>query len=474
MRHLRVIAVGLALALLAGCGPAQASPSTASSQAIATATPAPTPAPTPTPAATGNPLTGEADGDYTGLRPLAITLRTLEGSAPLWGVAAADVLVAGVTEGSNATLLAMYADPARATKVGPVGPGRDLTLQLALPMNAVPVHMDKNIYAANLLNLLTYQDIDGYHIGKVSFAFDAERDAAGYNEENCWYTSGELVKAGLDAYGASLQGPNQPLFAFAKRPAPAAQDGVNLTVNFSAFDSQRFVYDDASGLYCALDSKGDPVADGDTGAGLAFTNLFVLYASSGIKDDTYTREYDLSGGDGVYLTGGGWEAIRWEKGDATAPLLLYDAKGDTLAVEPGKSFIALWGGYYGQTLQLLGADGAVQALPEKPALLESGVSDEDAAAAEEEYMRQHAIIDAQAAVEAAQLKLSEAQYLLQEAQQTPDTVDDDNAAYLQALAQQELDAANAALAALQAGAPAAEAPAEAPAGDAPAAEAPAA
>ena len=55
---------------------------------------------------------------------------------------------------------------------------------------------------------------------------------------------------------------------------------------------------------------------------------------------------------------------------------------------PGKSFLAIWGGYYGQALRLLDGDGNEQALPEKPALLDSAVPDEAAEAAEQ--AQQHA------------------------------------------------------------------------------------
>ena len=57
----------------------------------------------------------------------------------------------------------------------------------------MPVSIDKNVYAANLLNTLAYQDLDGYHVGKTAFAFDQGRQDAGYREENCWYTTGELI-----------------------------------------------------------------------------------------------------------------------------------------------------------------------------------------------------------------------------------------------------------------------------------------
>ena len=90
--------------------------------------------------------------------------------------------------------------------------------------------------------------------------------------------------------------------------------------------------------------------------------------------------------------------------------------GSPLVVSPGKSFIAIWGGYYGQSLTLTGADGTAQTLPEKPALLESGVSDEAAAAAQAEFDAKQKIIDAQAAVDEANAQLTDAQTALEEAQ----------------------------------------------------------
>lgn len=142
----------------------------------------------------------------------------------------------------------------------------------------------------------------------------------------------------------------------------------------------------------------------------------MLYASSGIKDDGYTRDYDMTGGTGLYLTGGAWQQIQWTKEDATGPLQLTDTDGQTLVVSPGKSFIAIWGGYYGQGLTLTGADGAEQSLPEKPALLESGISDEAAAAAQAEFDAQQKIVDAQQALTDANAQLPDAQTALEDAQ----------------------------------------------------------
>lgn len=406
-------ALGMAAALLAalllgGCAPGGASSSE----------PAPTAEPTPEAEPVPNPLTGVADADYTNRRPVAVTLRTLDGAAPQWGLSNADVLVEGVTEGTTASLMALFSNVDAISKAGPVGPGRDLLLQLALPLNAVPVHIDKNIYASNLLNALTYQDLDGYHIGKAAFAFDQDRQNAGYREENCWYTTGELIKNGLNQYGTSLEGANTPLFLFGERPAvgESARNATALTITFSPSDSEQLTYAADTGLYVKTNADGSPTTDADNGQQVAFTNVFVLYASSGIKDDGYTRDYDMTVGTGLYLTGGAWEQIHWTKEDATGPLQLTTTDGQPLVVSPGKSFIAIWGGYYGQGLTLTGADGTQQTLPEKPALLESGISNEAAAAAQAEFDAQQKIIDAQAAVEAANAQLPDAQTALEEAQ----------------------------------------------------------
>ena len=432
----------LAALLLGGCSGQQAA---ATPEQAATPSPAATAEPTPVPAPAGNPLTGLEDGDYTGKRPVAVTLRTLDGAQPQWGVAAADVLVEGVTEGNTAGLMALYADVDRISKAGPVGPGRDLFLQVALPLNAVPVHIDKNIYAANLLNTLTYQDVDGYHIGKAAFAFDTDRQNAGFREENCWYTTGELIRKGLAEYGASADGDNTPLFRFGTRPEVAAENrnGTSLTVTFSKSDSEQLTYNESTGLYEKYNPDGSAMTDGSDGRQAAFTNVFVLYASSGIKDDGYTRQYDMTGGDGLYLNGGAWEAIHWTKEDATAPFALTTTDGTPLTVAPGKSFIAIWGGYYGQALAVTAADGTAQTLPEKPALLESGVTDEAAAAAEADLAAAQQLVDAQAAIDSANAQLAGAQAAVEEAQAALDA-DPENEELIAArdAAQAALDALN--------------------------------
>ena len=204
--------------LLAGCAPAEGA-------AAATAQPTaePTEAPTPTPEPEANPLTGGAGRLYQpapggGQHPHR------GWQHPQWGIAAADVLIEGVTEGKTAGLTAVFASVDSVEKAGPVAPGRDLPLQLVLPLNAVPVHINKSVYASNLLNVLQYQDLDGYHAGTAGFAFDEDRANSGYREENCWYTTKDLINIGLATYNTDTAGANMPLFHFVQRKDPEQQN----------------------------------------------------------------------------------------------------------------------------------------------------------------------------------------------------------------------------------------------------------
>ena len=233
MKRIQTALLAAAMAFsLAGCSLFGSQPAATPAPTPApTATPAPTPSPTPTPQPGTNLLTGQADptGALTGQRPVAVQIRTGDGSLPQWGIARADVLVAGVTEGSTAGLMAIFASADQISKAGPVAPGRDLMLQFALPLNAVPVYIDKNVYAYNLVNLLNYQDVDGFHTGTAAFAFDDGRQTSGYREENCWYTTGDLVKAGMNLYGAGTDARPPSCLTLRNAPIPPPETASSCT-----------------------------------------------------------------------------------------------------------------------------------------------------------------------------------------------------------------------------------------------------
>ena len=110
---------------------------------------------------------------------------------------------------------------------------------------------------------------------------------------------------------------------------------------------------------------------------LTFDNVLVLYCSAGVKDDGYTRDYDLSEGTGLYLNGPTCRMIRWKKDGVTGGFTIYDQDGKTeCPIQPGKSYIAIYGGFSGQAIKVQDSNSQDLTLWENPAPMETPESQE--------------------------------------------------------------------------------------------------
>ncbi len=291
-----------------------------------------------------NALTGEVrpEGMLEGQRPVAIMVSNNQRSLPQRGLAGADVIYEALTEGGITRLMAMYADYRTVPQVGAVRSTRDVFVQLAVPSDAILVHIGSSVYAENLLNVLAYQDIDGYYVGTTSFYFDTARSLpkpGGKLNEYCWFTDAGLIWNGMEYLDIAPTGPVPALFHFADSAAPKADAAYAISVTYSPVSVAGFVYDDTTGLYTNT-IFGGVHADED-GTPLTFTNVILLSCPVTLKPDGQCTEVDLRGGEGVYFTSGGVQEINWRKGGPTDELRLYDSAGKELPVQPGKSYVGL-------------------------------------------------------------------------------------------------------------------------------------
>lgn len=362
----KILAILLCLSMLlslSACGnQAQSTAASESAEEVdVSATDEPEPTPTPY---SKNPLTG-LDTDRPGFRPVAIMIQNSGAALPQWGISDVDLLIEGLTQAKTSSLMAVYASVNDLEKVGPVAPLNDLMLQLVLPLNAIPVHNGINIYASNLLNLLSYQDLDGTYIGTISFDYDRDRKAAGYNDEFCWYTNTGLITNGLATYGTPDRGELTPLFRFDENahPKKSADTAQSIAITYSQNNTTCFWFDSDSRKYIMSRDQDGPVIDSNNGNGVAMDNLLLLFADAGVKDDGFTRDYDLSSGVGLLLSWGGWQEILWQKGGATGALILYDTEGKELSVNTGRTYIGIYGDFSGQALKVYDAEGNQQTLP---------------------------------------------------------------------------------------------------------------
>ena len=294
-----------------------------------------------------NPLTGAAipEGYVVGQRPVAIMVNNARPALPQRGLTAADVVYEMVTEGGVTRLMAVYSDYRAIPQVGPVRSARDQHLQLALPLNAIFVHIGSSIYAENLLNEYRYQDVDGRYLGTTSFVFDTARSKT-RAQEHCWYTDTALIAAGMDKQQVAPTGAYESLFVFADKAAPprlpATGDAPDVRWQFSGDNEVEFVFDAASGLYLKK-AYGEPHIDETTGAQLAFNNVLLLVTKIGLKPDGQCTQFDFSSGNGFYFYGGKYEEITWKKGLPEAPMRIYSKDGSELPMNIGKSYIGIIG-----------------------------------------------------------------------------------------------------------------------------------
>ena len=291
-----------------------------------------------------NPLTGyEKDENYPeGQRPVAIMINNIYDALPQRGISGADIIYEMVTEGGITRIMAVYTDYRAVTMTGPVRSARDQFIQLMLPLNAIYVHIGTSIYATEMLNYYSYQNIDGIYLGSTAFFFDAER-AKSKDSEHCWYTNGELIMSGIAQVHIDDRGTLAPVFNFvtpdAPRVVPEGGEAKNVSFNFSGYIDAAFTYNEETMLY--LKSEFNiPQIDDNVGTQIGFTNVFVLGTNVTFKPDDFCTDFDFSSGTGYYFTGGRYVAIQWSKGDPLAPLVFTNLDGTPLEVNCGTSYVA--------------------------------------------------------------------------------------------------------------------------------------
>lgn len=292
-----------------------------------------------------NYLTGMpfADGADKTARPVAVMINNLKIAHPQSGLTDADIIYEAVTEGGITRLMAVYSDINKIEKVGPVRSARDAFIEMLLPLNAIYVHIGASTSSERMLNFYSYKDIDGIYLGSLAFEQNPEL-AKTKGAEHSWFTNKELIKAGIEKNGIATKNNFYPAFDFVDYNDTRVLEGESAnTVSFaySNYADVSFVFDASAGKYMK-NAFGVPHMDADTNTQLAFDNVFVILADVGVQEENgVLADIDLSEGSGYYFYGGKYEEITWKKGQPEEPLLMYNADGEILKVNTGKSYVGI-------------------------------------------------------------------------------------------------------------------------------------
>ncbi|MEE0929250.1 MAG: DUF3048 domain-containing protein [Acutalibacteraceae bacterium] len=286
-----------------------------------------------------NPLTGEKDMDPSakGKKPVAVTVNNLSLAQKVQsGLDKADLVFETEVEGGITRLLAFFADPTEADKIGTV---RSVRVPFIDIVNG-------------LGGMLFYHGIDyDYakpHLDKVkipSYELDTTtygtRVNNGLAKEHTLYTSGAQIDKAIEKRKMNDDGTGKPWVTFAaENKALSDTKAETISVPFSSSYVTQFLYDKETAKY-ARAKKGVPYTDCYSKEKEMFSNVFVLETTISNYPDGKHRKVDFTGGNGYYASNGTVIPIKWEKGASENNFSFKTADGKELTVNTGNSYICI-------------------------------------------------------------------------------------------------------------------------------------
>ncbi|MGN0204772.1 MAG: DUF3048 domain-containing protein [Coprococcus sp.] len=285
-------------------------------------------------------LTGEIVSEEVGTRrPYAIMINNIKASLPQSGIGAADMIYEAQVEGGITRLLAVYEDVDDLEKIGSVRSARHYYIDFSNDNDAIYVHYGQSKYALeriNSENITTIHGLSGYESSVFYRSSDRE---APHNV----YTTGEMLAKGLEITGLSRDYPDgfTPRLLFNVVDTVPAEGTDAAKVNIP-FDSRPyFTYNTDDGLYYRY-QYGEAQIDREENTQLAFKNIIVQYVKEASISSQDHQDLTLNGsGSGLYITDGKAMEITWQRADDSDKTRYYDADGNQISLNPGKTFFEI-------------------------------------------------------------------------------------------------------------------------------------
>lgn len=278
-------------------------------------------------------------------RPIAVMVDNEKTALLHYGLTQADIVYEMMNSTANGEItrfMALVKDWGSITQFGSIRSVRPTNFMIAPEYNAVVVHDGGPFYIDAYLKNPWVDHLSG------GFARINNGKSREFTE---YVTKGEiesrLKSAGISSeYNEYYQGPH---WKFASESSPvdlsAASDSIACTLVDLPFghNGSQLDYDEASGTYLYSEygmKHTDPANDNKQ---LAFTNILIQCASHTQYDANGYMQFNIldKTGDGYYITGGKAIPVTWSKGHDMDPTRFYDAAGNEVTLNTGKTYIAL-------------------------------------------------------------------------------------------------------------------------------------
>ena len=276
-------------------------------------------------------------------RPVAVMVDNESIGYPLYGMADADIvyeLINSTRNGHITRLMPLIKDWEKITKIGNIRSVRPTNIMIAAEWDAVLCHDGGPIYC-------DFYFKRGYTHGNFSGGFSRVDNgkAAEFTEyclagdlQNKFASSGVsktyVAHAGDEHFKFVPYGTEKDMSA-----APSAEKAETVALPFEHTTSM-LQYDPEKGSYDYY-SYGSQQIDAESDRGMTFENVFVLKSTTTIYDENGYMMYNIVDYDmpGYYLSNGYVQPITYTKTTEDGITHYYDAAGQELIVNTGKTYI---------------------------------------------------------------------------------------------------------------------------------------
>lgn len=288
-------------------------------------------------------LTGEEVSESAGRRrPIAVMMGNNIQGAPQSGISHAGVVYEAPVEGNMTRLMAVIEDYDSLEKIGSVRSCRDYYIFYANEFDSIYTHFGQAVYALQYLDAHMIDNLNGLYLDGSVFYRTSDRKAP-HNA----YTSFSNLQNGIAKYGyrqSYREDYNGHYLFVPEGTENLLENGTTAnTVRLNCYGDNRpwFEYDAASKEYKRF-QFGEAHIDQETKEQLSCDNIILQYSSYQLYDSNgYLNINTTSGGSGKYITRGKAEDITWQKDSQWGITRYYDANGQEINLNPGKTWVEI-------------------------------------------------------------------------------------------------------------------------------------
>ena len=279
------------------------------------------------------PFSGKAvdDEELLHRRPLAVMMDNHPDARPQAGLTEADLVYEIKVEGTYTRYMLVFQSE-DLPRVGPIRSSREYYLDEMQGLQALYLHVGGAAPALERIADEGYETLD--FVGM-------ERDSSrGKVAPHNVYSQQTLMEAAAERRGFDLTVEDVRAYSYnteAKVPA-GGQAAEEVEVEFWPDNISLFTYDEETGAY-TLAKDANPIIDQNTDETFPITNIIIREAESRPIGNTWLDIDVVGEGAGWYVTQGKAVEITWSKESVDELARYYDADGNELQLNPGKTWI---------------------------------------------------------------------------------------------------------------------------------------